>query len=81
MKKQLAVSVATLVAIGAITVNAADANQNKTNFESIIDSVKEKVHVVDSSYVLDKATVGELDASKVLLRADSGNFIEMIILN
>jgi hypothetical protein len=42
MKKQLAVSVATLVAIGAITVNAADANQNKTNFKDIIESVKEK---------------------------------------
>lgn len=42
MKKQFAVSVATLVAIGAITVNAADANQNKTNFKDIIESVKEK---------------------------------------
>lgn len=42
MKKQLAVSVATLIAIGAITVNAADVNQNKTCFDDFYESVKEK---------------------------------------
>lgn len=64
-------------------VNYEEVVVNLANLQRIywFDSVKEKVHVVDSSYVLDKATVGELDASKVLLRADSGNFIEMIILN
>lgn len=45
------------------------------------DSEKDKVHLASASYVLDKKTVGSSDASKVLVRADSGNFAEMIILD
>ena len=42
MKKLMAVSVATLIAIGAINVNAADAKKDKINFTDIIECVKEK---------------------------------------
>jgi len=45
------------------------------------DSEKEKATVANAGYVLDKATVGADEASKVLVRADSGNFVEMIILD
>lgn len=45
------------------------------------DSQKEKAYVASSDYVLDRATVGDIDASKILIRADSGNFNEMVILD
>ena len=41
MKKKFAVSAAILFAIGAISVNAADAKQSKIDFKDICESVKE----------------------------------------
>ncbi len=45
------------------------------------DSKNKKIEVANSTYVLDRATVGDAEASKVLVRADSGNTVEMVIFD
>ncbi len=45
------------------------------------DSENKKISVANSTYVLDRATVGDAEASKVLIRADSGNTVEMVIFD
>ncbi len=63
--------------------NLPELVANLTAFGRIYryDSENEKIELVNSSYVLDRATVGDLEASRVLIQADSGNTNQMIIFD